>query len=302
MAKSLRIKLEGDEATLGDVPAADVARLILGIELAVARAAEQIAGRRPGLTGRKGAVVEAATHFRLVSIKRGSVVAELALPPLIQNQDEIDLLDPSLGELALDMTLDTLLGSESNPHIAERLVQTADEVGIGTRYSSLTFDELLGRRRVRRAVLDPGTRDRLYSTAERATGDRRDSVVGTVFEADFEKNSAKLRTVRNQTVSVTFSDELADDVQDLLRHQGELRGHVYYDENTGEAKRIAVQRIVRTEQLLVGVEPDQYWQHRSVSDLIAERATPVANDSAAIVSSEISPEEAESFLIAISEE
>ena len=302
VARRLRIRLEGQDARLGQVPAADVARLLVGVERAVARAAAQIAGRRAGLTGRRGAAVEAATRFRLVGLRRGSVIAVLELPELLHAPDELDVGDPSLGELAIDTAIANVTGEDSNPDVADALVQIADELSIGVRYTSLTFEDMRGSRVARQAVIDAPSRERLRLVASQSLARRADAVVGTVFEADFERSTARVRTGRNQVVAVRFGPELADAIQNVLRHQGELVGRVSYDESTGEAKQIDVQRVTRTEQMLLGLDPSRYWQHQSVDDLINERSSPVATRAAELVDRETPEEDVEAFLAAIAGE
>ena len=61
--EEFRAKLQGNDATLGVVRARDVARLILGLESAVAAAAYATLGKpRKGSTGRHRAAIEAASR------------------------------------------------------------------------------------------------------------------------------------------------------------------------------------------------------------------------------------------------
>jgi hypothetical protein len=78
---------------------------------------------------------------------------------------------------------------------------------------------------------------------------RDDSFVGVLVEADFEKNTARLRTAGGRPISVRFEPDLADSIQEGLRRQAELLGEVSYDPKTMEARSVNLRRIVRSEQL-----------------------------------------------------
>jgi hypothetical protein len=299
MARQLKLRLQGEHAVLGQVPASDVAKLIIAFERAVADAAAQIAGRRPGMTGRKGGTVEAATRLRLVAVRKGSVMPVLELPVPEAGPSEFDLEARSLGELAVDATLACLEGSEEDWAIASSLAQIADEVGIGLRYTSLVIEDFQGTHQQRSVVLDPAARDRLRRLAAQPVA-LPNAVTGTVFEADFERRSAKLRTALNQVVSISFADDLADQIQDVLRRQTEVQGRVTYDPKTGEALQVQVTEIIRTEQLLMQLgDADDFWMFRSVEELMLDRTSPPVSDPGSLVDPDASDEEKDAFLAAI---
>src|ERR671918_6693 len=95
----IRVKLEGEQAQLGRIPSADVARLLLLLEKAAAQAAAVILHQPKTTTGRYKGVIEQAVHFRLVSIEAGSVAPVLELP---------DTAPPELGAATLDFDVVTL--------------------------------------------------------------------------------------------------------------------------------------------------------------------------------------------------
>lgn len=301
MSRRVTARLEGELARLGEVPSADIARLILGIERAIGRSAARIVGRRPG-TGRRGALVEAATHLRLVALVEGSIAPVLELPPLVLGDEAtLDLEVADLGELAVDSTLDLLESNDPNPDVAHALTQLYDEIGIGTRYDRLTISSS-GNGRNRELVLNPRNRQRIARIAEDPNVQRsNDNVVGTLVEADFERRTARLRSSGGHNVTVTFTEDLADEIQEVLRRQAQLRGLVHYDEATGDATRIELQRILRTEQLLIGIEPDEFWHHQTITDLIAQHPGAVAASLSDIFDSEATDEEQEAFLTALAE-
>jgi len=78
----LRVELAGEEAKLGEVPAADVARLILGVERAMARAASVVLGRPKTTTGRYDDVIERAVRLKLRVVVEGSVDAVMEVSDL----------------------------------------------------------------------------------------------------------------------------------------------------------------------------------------------------------------------------
>jgi len=301
MPRRITARLEGEFARFGEVPAADVAHLILGLERAIGRSAASVIGRRPA-TGRRGGLVEAATHLKLVAVEEGSIAPVLELPALELGGDdatlEMDVAD--LGDLALDATLTLLEAEDPNPDIADALSQLCDELGIGTRYERLTITSPIDHRD-NKLILDAKSRPRVRSIAQGSLAAQSDAVVGTLFEADFERRSARLRTSGRRVVNVQFSEEFADDIQEVLRRQAQLRGQVHYNETTGEATRIEVQRVIRTEQLLLGVEPDEFWSHPTVADLIRQHSGKIASTRQDIFDADATDQEQQDFLNAIAQ-
>jgi len=192
-------RLTGDDAQLGRVAAGDVARMLLGVERAVARAAGHVIGRQVKPTGRRGRAIEETTRFRLLSIERGSVVGVL---------DTLDVDVPSLGPLALESALATAAGSETEQvDVAEAFVRLVDDVGVGSRFRSLTLEEE-GPAERRMVTLDSPARDRLFEIVSAAPNARDDSLVGVLVEANFESNTARLRTTGGQRIAISFETKL----------------------------------------------------------------------------------------------
>jgi hypothetical protein len=275
MASGSRVRLRviGEEAELGRIPASDVARLWLGLEAAMAQASSNILRRRLFGRGRRGADIEAATRLRLVELSPGSVVTELEIPeiqPPPNGPDGLELDVSTLGEDALEQVLDTALGEKSgiHPDVARSLYRVIDKLGIGTRYDGieLEFRSRGGRRRS--AVFDATTRARLREISEAAAVARGgERLVGTLFEADFERNTARLRTPAPQPIEVTFEPALADDIQEALRRPSELAGEVTYDAQTGAATRITLRELTRAEQLTIAFDTDDFWTDETVEEL-----------------------------------
>lgn len=225
----------------------------------------------------------------------------LALPEPETHGTAIGLDDATLGPLALDATLSALLGDDSDPVIARALVQLADEVGIGSRYDRLTVEDYSGTHKRREAVLDRAQRDRLHRSTQRRPK-QSETVTGTVFEADFERRSAKVRTPRGRVVSLQFPAEMADTIQEVLRHQTRLQGSVEYDPLSGEASSIEVRQVTQTDQLLLHVfDEESYWNHRQAREVVDERGGVTMSRSRDLVDDDLDSEEVDAFLVEIGE-
>jgi hypothetical protein len=267
----LQARLVGVDAELGRVAAADVARVVLGLERAMAQAAYLVlARRRRGTTGRHLLAVERAARLRYVGLEIGSLVQVLALPDDADPvEGELPLRVVDLSERALDRIFDTVEGRGSvSAGVAGAVAQLAAEVGIGDRHTAL---ELAGPTRAgpdgepagtRQVILDGAVRRRLHGLGTSPPDDPRDeTLVGVLVEADFEHNTARLRLPTEVAVEVTFPAELADVVQEALRERSRVDGIVSYDPRTAQARAVELHSVVRGLQLtLVGEDP-----HRATS-------------------------------------
>jgi hypothetical protein len=301
MGELIRIQLDGPGAEPGRIPAADVARLLQGYERALGRAAEARL-RRQARTGRRGAAVEASTHLIFRGIFRGSLVAELELPE-VADEDALALDDARLGELAATDVLELIENPDRRGDywVADALATLGDELGIGTRYSSLTVELGPDDGYARRATLSAQIRERLSNRRAEGTanGARDDRLVGTLVEVDFQRHRAQVLMGDRRRVTVVFDEAQADDIQRWLRRHGELEGRVEYDPRSGLATSIELQRIVRPEQLqpLIGLE--EFWHHRDVEGLMAEQGVHAVRDLHSLVDAEATEEELSAFLDAL---
>lgn len=301
MSTVVRVRLTGSDAELGRVAAADVARMLLGVERAVARAAGHIIGRQVKPTGRRGRTIEESTGFRLLGIERGSVVGVLGLPSESVEEEHLDLEVPSLADLALDAALATAAGDETqHVDVADAFVRLSDELGVGTRFDAVTIEqERAGDRRM--VTLDRPARERLRELVASAPRSRDDSLVGVLVEADFERHTARLRTAAGQSITVRFEPYLSDSIQEVLRRQTELVGEVTYDPKTMEARSVNLRDIVRSEQLTMGLEAGEFWTARSIGDLAAERGVGPVDDIEVLRDHEASDDEVDRVLAALGE-
>jgi hypothetical protein len=270
--KELRVKLDGERAHLGRVPAADVARLLLLIEKAAAQAAAVVLRQPKTTTGRYKGVIEQAVHFRLVGIEEGSVVPVLELPPAAPSEigATLNFDVVTLGESAVEALLDAAVKPD-NPLVAKAILDVADKMYVGERYDAIEFEVASNGRKRRKVRLDGRARGRLRTYVDSAPvpAPRTEDVAGSLVEADFERRTARLRTPTDAAVDVSFSDEHADDIQAALRQSATVRGDVLYDPKTHTAKSVRLTEIVRgIEQL--ALDPREFWIEASFEEL-AER-------------------------------
>jgi hypothetical protein len=296
----LRVRLTGEDAELGRVPAGDVARLLLGLERAVARAAAIVLGRRKPSGGRHEAAVEQASRLRLRGIESGSVVPVLEVPDeAIAEDGTLDLKATHLGETAVRLVLDATAQPNPPPDVAAALLDLADTLHIGERYDAVTID---WRRSAGNIVarIDSGVRERLRVYVEGAPSTVvEDSVVGTLVEADFENRTARLRSPAGAAVAVSFPEALDDKIQEALRDRATLQGDVAYDPESKVARSVKVHTLERGRQLLLGIEDDTFWRTRSFDELAAEQGAKQPVDPESLYAHGASDEEWQAFMAAL---
>jgi hypothetical protein len=299
MGDELRVRLEGQTAELGRVAASDFARLLLFTQSAIQRAAGHVLGRQTRETGRPGRTIEDSTRLRLLCIERGSVVAVLQPPPRVEAEDRLTLPDEGLGELAIDSALATLLGEETSHHdVADVFVRMADEIGVGRRFDAITFERADQRRHVT-ARLDAPRRNQLCEIARPEPRAEDDTVVGVLVEADFESLTARLRTATGAKTTVSFAAGMADDIHEALRSNARLRGEVRYDPASAEARSIELHEIVRGDQLALGLDPGNFWLHRTIAEAASEAGVPPVDDVESLRDADASEDEVDRLLAAL---
>lgn len=300
----LRVELAGGEAKLGEVSAADVARLILGVERAMARAASVVVGRPKTTTGRYDDVIERAVRLKLRPVMDGSVVPVLEVPQFVPADDStLDLEATSLGDAALAQVLDAA-DPQKHPHpvVAKGLLELAESLRVGERYDSITFDSDAGGRR-RKVRVDGVVRARLrvYVDSVPLPPVRQDAVVGVLVEADFEKRTARLRTPTEPAVQVSFAQDLDDDIQAALRQQATLRGEIVFDPKTHVARSVVLRALDRGEQLVLGLDSAEFWRDRSFEDLARQQGAGEPVDARNLYDAEASDEERDAFMAVLAE-
>ena len=299
MTPRLVLRLTGDNARLGEVYAADLAQLLDGVDRAVSRTAAQIAGRAPGKGGRLPQTIIGATKLRLTAIKEGSLVLEFAPPDAPGDQETLELDDEQLADSAIRTVIDVLEGSETGfPEAAAVLSQLAETLDIGKRYETLSLTQPGDVPRV--AVLDTSARRRLSTAVERRTSsDDGGTLVGLLYEADFEKNTARLRTPLGDSVTVRFDDGHAQSIKEALREQAELKGSVTYNEATAAIVSVELATIASAVQLGLMPDVENFWMAQSLEDLAESQGIEAIDRIESLQDDTVSDEEAEAFLSAL---
>jgi len=268
----IRVQLEGPDAEPGRVQAADVARLIVGVERAIARAAYIVLGKPWRGTGRHSQAIESAARLRFVGVEKGSFVEVLALPDATApTEDELPIAVADLSSMAFDRLLEAIVagGSDTDPELAAAVAGMAAELGIGERNTSvvLTSDAEPVASAPRRAVIDVGVRRRMQELSSRTPSSRDQTLIGMLVEADFEGHTARLRLADGTAVTVNFSADLADEIQEALRSRASFEGAVRYHPKTSEAISVELRAVIRATQLALDAEA--FWQTRTFSELQA---------------------------------
>ena len=271
-SNTLRLRLVGEDAQRGRIPAADVGRLLLGAERLIAHAVGHVRGQQLKERGRWGKTVEAAVAFRFIGIEDGSFIAVIGVPPP-PPADVVLIEAASLTEVAVDRALDIANGehdAEQWQDVAAQFVDWANQLGIGVRYEALEIEHRSLERTVR-TTLNVGVRERLRIAAQASSPTARpDRVVGRLVEADFERETGRLRTPTGHRIDVEFDAAREDEVHEALRHDAEVVGEVLLDAKS-QPKTVRLDRIVMREQLELGIEAVELPAQRSIEDLAAER-------------------------------
>jgi len=294
------VRLVGKTAKLGDVAMVDIARLMLDVQTLVARAAGVAIRRRPKATGRWERTLEEATKLRLVKIKRGSVVLEIQAPHAVPEDDELGFSVDSLADLGWSVATSALrdVSDEDDPDVLVRLLALANDMAIGNRFDAVEFrtnGEVIAR-------LDGDRRQGLRAAVER----RRDSatpppaVTGVLFEADFERHSARVRTQDNGVVELVFEEEQAAAIKEALRERSQFRGEVSFDPITNSVKSVRLTEITRFEQLLLGDDGSQvFWNLLSFDELVVTQGTAPIESFDDLRDDSLSEDEFEKFVDAL---
>lgn len=301
----LRIRLTGEQAELGSVPARDVARLLTLFELAAARAASVVLGQPKLTTGRFRAAAERAVRFRLRAIESGSIVPVLALPPRAPSEEPtLELDDATLGESAITLLLDAVEQQRTaHPVVAKALLDLADGMSVGDRYDALWFDSGTGNATPRRVRLDSAVRRGLRARVDQAAASetRSDAVAGVVVEADFERHTARLRTQTEAPVQVDFPEEMEEDVVAALRQPATMRGEVTYDALSGAARAISLRSVELGVQQSLGDAVEDFWAERSFDELAREQGAGLPVDLDLLHDAEATEDERDAFIAALAD-
>lgn len=299
MTARLVLRLTGENARLGEVYASDLARLLDGVDRVVSRTAAQIAGRAPRRGGRLPQAIIGATKLRLTAIREGSLVLEFAPPDVPSDQEALGLDDMQLADSAISTVIDVLEGSETGfPEATALLSQLAENLDIGERYETLSLTQPGDV--PREAVMDTTARSRLSADVQRRTrSDDSGTLVGMLYEADFEKNTARLRTPLGDSVTVRFDDSHAMSIKEALREQAQLQGSVTYNEATAAIVSVELAKIASAVQLGLMPDMENFWMSQSLEELAESQGVNVIDRIEVLQDDTITEKEAEDFLAAL---
>lgn len=305
MSRRIRAHLEGVDAEPGRVAAGDVARIIIGLERAIARAAYVVLGKPRRKTGRHSQAIENASRLRFVGVDRGSFVEVLALPDSAEPTDnELPISVADLSSQAFDRLLEVITSKDAraDSELAEALAQMAAELGIGDRNTSITFiDELAEQElgRPRRATIDAAVRERMQLIASQPPLAKEQVVAGVLVEADFEGHTARLRLPQGDALTVSFSPELADDIHEALRVRSQFDGLVHYHPKTSLATRVELRQVFRSTQL--ALDEESFWRPLTFSELQTTQGTSGRVGPKGLALNDLSDDERAAFLAALAE-
>jgi hypothetical protein len=205
------------------------------------------------------------------------------------------------------MAFDRLLTVVSQPsastdrNIARAITRLADSLSIGRQERTLTLGF---RGEPPRAMIDVNVSSRMRAIAHSAALEHDELLVGELFEADFEANTARLRPQIGIPVTVEFQDDQADAIYQALRRPARLYGSVSYDPSTMQARRIDLHELASpmAQMAIGGQSDDTFWRHRSVSELAAQQGISGPQDLESLHAGiPPTPEEIEAFFSAVDE-
>ncbi|MFI6496937.1 hypothetical protein [Nonomuraea typhae] len=293
----IRAVLTGENDELGQIPATDVAKLIVGLQQALAAAASTVVRqKRRGSTGRHPAIIEAASRLTFQGVEPGSVAAVFALPDLSSGvADQLDVGDiPDLGQLAFDRLMDALSSNDPDPELARAVARLSNDLNVGGHDRAL---RLVGDRG-RVATIDQSVRDRMNTLARRRPVERDEQLVGSLVEADFERKTGRLQPAAGPAVAVSFSDDLADRIQESLRNVTQVVGHVTYDPSTHLPSRVDVDHVIIAEPL----SDISFWQHVPADEQARQQGITAPQQIDDLHTDlDLTPEEIEAFFAVVDE-
>lgn len=299
MARELRVALVGPNAELGKVRAADVARLILGIDGIVARAAQLAAGQSPK-GGRRRSAVYKASFTTLVGLEEGSVVSVLRLADRNADEDALDLGGiQDLTDIALRQTIRSAQAdTAAHPALIQAVSKLTDQLRIGERHDAIWVQA--GSNSADRVIIDAETRKQLHELRKEAhTFPRAGTVSGTLVEADFEKLTARLRTPAGQKLEVMFNPETADSVQMALRNPAHLVGEITFEPGTSTVASIALRDISSASQMHLDYGNAVFWASPTVLELQQLQGAKAPGSAEELKDREASRDEIDNFLMAL---
>jgi hypothetical protein len=292
-----RIVLDG-AGRLEDLPLADIAELLRGLVVLVARGAAEELNRPIRGVGRWEAAIEEAAALRLVRLRNGSLVADVVRPPgSPPAPSTLGLVTETLTDRAFDRLVDVAEGKGADhPTIAAAFADLLDRFATLPTATIRVQDLRPGHRR--KATVAVSDRKRLRALAAPTALSSMDrDVTGRLYEADLEAFTARVRTPAGERVDIGFGPDLEPDVKRLLGDRASLRGELVFDGSTNKAKALQIREILAGDQLEFGA--GDFWSPKSLAELSAEQGTGPIADPGVLAMDEVSDVEWEAFYEAL---
>jgi hypothetical protein len=272
-----RIVLEGDDAAPGRVTGADVAKLLGRVESALAKAMGHAIAKPVARKGRWRKAIEESVRYRFERVEVGSLAIVGSLPDVAIPDGALGLTgETTLGDMGLSLAMrEAVHPTHDAFDVAEVWAKLGEDLAIGTRYTAFRI-ERVAQDGPRIARVDGAQYAQLRTFVQEhraaAMGERR--VVGQLYEGDFIRKTATLRTPRGD-VEVAFDGSIEDEIYETLRHQATLIGEVTYDPRDMRDLSIHARAIDRPERLDTG----EFWHDEGVPITAAQTALAQDNES-----------------------
>lgn len=297
MGQEFEVRLEGPKAHLGEVPAGDVAKLLIGVERVLAHAAAHLVRRPIKSRGRREQLVADASRVALVGLREGSVIPVFAIPDA-PPPPGFGFETIPLGELALREALRAVgMVSQAPAEVAGALAQLGRDLGIGTAYASLQFRYANGGPE-QRVLIDRSVVEQLEVRAQSGPRLGAGGVRGVLVEADFETLRGHVRTPDGRRITLEYPGELADDIQEAIRQRRDFVGDVVYDAGGSIVESVRLTAIQRQAPAWPDLETGEFWVQPSIEEIKLAQGGGAPID-VSTLTMDVSDAEAESFLEAL---
>jgi hypothetical protein len=289
---NFRVRLEGPNG-LGDLTVREVASFLNAIVEIVAKGAEELVSTPVATTGRHVAPVEQASKIRLTSLRSGSLVAGIATAKADQPAGAFQFQDRTLSESALLKVMDTVGSDEEaaeHPRVAMGIVEAYEHSASRFPDAQIVIDDI---RRHRSVTVDRARSQQLRRVAARSSlvGVAGRELTGRLFEADFERRIAHVRTPDNAVVEVRFDAIHDDDIHRYLRSRATIIADVTFDPATGRIKRLQVREVLAGSQLGLDFGGVDFWRDPDLHQLVAAVGGRPVTDLRALQMTGVSDEE-----------
>ena len=148
-------------------------------------------------------------------------------------------------------------------------------------------------RRHRSVAVDRARSERLRVVAARSAliGVAGRELTGRLFEADFERRVAHVRTPDNAVVEVRFDAIHDDDIHRYLRARATIIADVTFNTATGRVKRLHVREVLAGSQLGLDFGGVDFWRDPDIHQLVDAAGGRPVTDLATLQISGVSDEE-----------